>query len=65
MWVRRGRGRGPEGVSFNKESFGGFCEVRYNVRDVTLGDVVFVFCGGFQDLGSRISGFLGDNLQNY
>ena len=28
-------------VSFNNESFGGFSEVRYHVRDVTLGDGVF------------------------
>ena len=33
LWVRRGRG--AEGVSFYKESFGGFSEVRYHVRDVT------------------------------
>ena len=42
LWVRRGRG--VEGVSFNNESFGDFSEVRYHVRDVTLGDVML--CGG-------------------
>ena len=40
LWFRRGR----EAVcgSFNKESFGGFSEVRYHVRDVTLGDAVLL-----------------------
>ena len=38
LWVRRGRG--AEGVSFNIESSGGFSEVRYHVRNVTLGDVL-------------------------
>ena len=42
LWVRKGRG--AEGISFNNESLGGFSKVRYHVRDVTLGDVVF--CGG-------------------
>ena len=42
MCVRRGRR--AEGVSFNNESFGDFSEVKYHVRDVTLGDMVF--CGG-------------------
>ena len=42
IWVRKGRG--VEAVFFNNESFGDFSEVRYHVRDVTLGDVVF--CGG-------------------
>ena len=28
------------GVFFNNESFGGFSEVRYHVRDVILGDVL-------------------------
>ena len=46
LWVRRGRG--AEGVSFTNESFGGFSEVRYRVRDVTLGDMVL--CGGVEDL---------------
>ena len=45
LWVRSGRG--AEGVSFNNESLGSFSEVRYHVRDVTLGDVVF--CGGVKD----------------
>ena len=40
-------GRGAECVSLNNESFDGFREVRYHVRDVTLGDVVL--CGGVQD----------------
>ena len=35
MWIRKGRG--AEGISFNKESFGGFSEVKYHVRDATLG----------------------------
>ena len=39
VWVRGGSG--AEGVSFNNESFGDSSEVRYHVRDVTLGDVVF------------------------
>ena len=38
LWVRRGRG--AEAISFNNELFGGFSEVWYHVRDVTLGDVV-------------------------
>ena len=42
IWVRGG-GRGAESVSFNNESFEYFSEVRYHVRDVTLGDIVF--CG--------------------
>ena len=46
LWVRRGRR--AEGISFNKESFDGFREVRYHVRDVTLGDVML--CGGVQDI---------------
>ena len=41
-------GRGADGVSFNDESFDGFIEVRYHVRDVTLDDVVL--CGGVKDL---------------
>ena len=41
----------PEGVSFNNESFGGFSEVRYYVRDVTLGDVVL--CGGYQGFAEQ------------
>ena len=49
MWVRRGRG--AEGVSFNNESFGGFIDVRYNVRDVNLGDVVL--CGGVKDFAEQ------------
>ena len=40
MWVRRGRE--AKGVSFNNESFGDFSEVRYHVRDMTLGDVLCV-----------------------
>ena len=40
-------GRGADGVSFNNELFGCFSEVRYQVRDVTLGDVVL--CGGVKD----------------
>ena len=40
-----------EGVSFNSETFGGFSEVRYHVRDVTLGDVVL--CGCVQDLAEH------------
>ena len=43
------RRRGADGVSFNNESFSGFSEVRYHVRDVTLGDVVL--CEGVKDLG--------------
>ena len=38
LWVSRGRV--VDGVSFNNEQFGGFSEVRYHVRDVTLGDVM-------------------------
>ena len=41
-------GRGAESVSFNNESFGDLSEVRYHVRDVTLGDVMF--CGGVKHL---------------
>ena len=41
LWVSWGRG--AEGVSFNNESFAGFREVRYRVRDVVL-------CGGVEDL---------------
>ena len=41
MWVREGRG--AEGVSFNNDSFGDFSEVRFHVRNVTLGNVVL--CG--------------------
>ena len=41
MWVRRGRE--VESVSFDNESFGDFCDVRYHVSEVTLEDVVF--CG--------------------
>ena len=39
MWVR-GR-RGAESVSFIDESFCDFSEFGYNVRGVTLGNVVF------------------------
>ena len=42
VWVRGGRG--AESVFFNNESFDDSSQVRYHVRDVTLGDVVF--CGG-------------------
>ena len=49
LWVTRGRG--AEDVSFNQESFGGFSDVRYHVRDVTLGDVVL--CGGVQHLAEQ------------
>ena len=49
LWVRRGSG--SEVVSYNNESFGGFGEVRYHVRDVTLGDVAL--CGGVQDLAKQ------------
>ena len=40
--------KGADGVPFNKESFGGFIEIRYHVRDVTFGDVVL--CGCVKDL---------------
>ena len=46
LWLRRGRG--DEGVSFNNKSFGGFSEVRYHDRDVTLRDVMP--CGYIEDL---------------
>ena len=52
------RGRGANGVSFNNESFDGFSEIRYHVRDVTLGDVVL--CRGVKDLAelelARVAG---------
>ena len=39
---------GAQGLPFNIKSFIGFSEVRYHIRDVTLGDVVLY--GGVQDL---------------
>ena len=45
------RGRRAEDVYFNNESFGGFSEVRYLVRDVILGDVVI--CGGVLDFAEQ------------
>ena len=39
LWVRRERG--VKDVSFNNMSFGGFSQVRYHIRDVTLLDMVF------------------------
>ena len=48
LYLRVSSGRGAEGVSSNNESLRGFSEVRYHVRDVTLGDVVL--CAGVQDL---------------
>ena len=44
-------GRGAESVLFDDESFGDFNEIRYHIRDMTLGDVVF--CGGVQDTESQ------------
>ena len=38
LWIRGARR--VEGVPFNNESFGGFCEVLYHVMDVTLWDVL-------------------------
>ena len=49
LWIRRGRR--TEGFSFNNESFGSFSEVRYHVRDMTLGDVVL--CAGVKDLAEQ------------
>ena len=43
LWARRGRG--AEGSFFNNESFGSFSEVRYHVRDVTLGGCDLGGCG--------------------
>ena len=48
LYLLVSRGKGADGVSFNNKSFGGFIEVRYHVRDVTLGDVVL--CGGVKDI---------------
>ena len=48
MWIKGGRG--AESASFDNESFGGFSEVRYHVRDVTLGDV---FWGGVEDFAEQ------------
>ena len=39
LYLLVSREKGVDGVSFN-EYFGGFSEVRYHVRDVTLGDTV-------------------------
>ena len=36
LYVLVRRGRGTKAVSFNNESFGGFSEVRYHVRDEIL-----------------------------
>ena len=48
LYLLVSRRRGADGVSFSNKLFGGFIEVRYHVRDVTLGDVVL--CGGDKDL---------------
>ena len=50
LLVRRGRGA-ETGVSFNNESFSSFSEVRYHVRDVTLGDMVL--CGDVRILQNK------------
>ena len=44
VWVRGGKE--AESVSFNNKSFGDFSEVRYHVKNMILGDVIFLgVCG--------------------